>query len=113
VPYDPNTPAIIVGKVDNLIQFPAVKLNTNNTKAFNIKTTDISSTISLAVNGTDAAMFTVSASSLTKNAVNASTGTNITVVYKPTTTGQHSATLTISGSGLNPSKVITLQGEGL
>ena len=113
VPYDPNIPAIIVGKVDNLIQFPAVKLNTNNTKAFNIKTTDISSAISLVVNGTDAAMFTVSASSLTKNAVNASTGTNITVVYKPTTMGQHSATLTISGGGLNPSKVITLQGEGL
>jgi len=113
VPYDPNAPAVIVGKVDNLIQFPAAKLNTNNTKAFNIKTTDISSTISLAVSGTDAAMFTVSVGSLTKDAVNASTGTNITVVYKPVTTGQHSATLTISGGGLNPAKVITLQGEGL
>lgn len=112
VPYDPNAPATIVGKIENLIQFPASKLNVTNTKAFNIKTTDISSTLTLAVTGTDAAMFTVSAGSLTKDAVNASTGTNITVTYKPTAVGVHSATLTISGGGLNPAKVISIQGEG-
>jgi M6 family metalloprotease-like protein len=112
VPYDPNAPAVIIGKIENTIQFPASKVNISNTKAFNIKTTDISSTVSLAVTGTDAAMFTVSANSLTKDLVNAATGTNITVVYKPTTIALHTATLTISGGGLNPAKVITLQGEG-
>jgi len=111
-PYDPNAPAIIVGKIENTIKFPLTKLNVSNTKAFNIKTTDITSTVSLAVTGTDAALFTVSTSSLTKDVVNASTGTNITVIYKPTSTGSHSATLTISGGGLNPAKVISLQGEG-
>jgi M6 family metalloprotease-like protein len=112
VPYDPNTPLIIVGKVDSLIQFPVTKLNTAKTKAFNIKTTDITDTLTLAVTGTDAAMFTVSASTLTKEEVNAANGTSITVNYKPTSTGSHSATLTVSGGGLDPAKVITLQGEG-
>jgi M6 family metalloprotease-like protein len=112
VPYDPNAPAIIVGKIENIIQFPVTKVNVSNTKAFNIRTTNISSALSLAVTGTDAALFTVSSSSLIKDAVNAAAGTNITVIYKPTAVGMHSATLTISGGGLNPEKVLTLQGEG-
>jgi hypothetical protein len=112
VPYNPNAPATIVGKIESLIQFPASKINGTNTKTFNIKTTDIISALALTVTGPDAGMFTVSAGSLTKDAVNASTGATITVTYKPTSIGSHSATLTISGGGLNPAKAITLQGEG-
>ena len=112
-PYNPSAPAIIVGKIENLIQFPIIKLNATNTKTFNIKTTDIMSTLTLSVTGANASMFTVSVGSLTKDAVNGSSGTNITVTYIPTATGVHSASLTISGGGLNPAKVITLQGEGM
>ncbi|HET7732338.1 MAG TPA: hypothetical protein VFK73_00770, partial [Paludibacter sp.] len=112
VPYIPGRPIIFVGKIDNSIQFPATKLNTARVKSFNIKTTDITDTLILVVTGTDAAMFTVSASSLTKEAVNSTNGRNITVSYKPTSIGIHSATLNVSGGGLNPDKVITLQGEG-
>ena len=110
VPYNPTAPATIIGKIDNTIQFPGCKVNSTKVKAFNIKTTDITSAMNVAVSGTDAAMFTVSATTLTKDAVNA--GTNITVTYKPTAVGVHTATLTISGGGLSPDKVITLQGEG-
>ena len=112
VPHISNAPIMILGKIDNLIQFPATKLNTTKTKAFNIKTTDITDMLTLAIIGTDADMFTVSVNSLSKQEVNAAAGKNITVNYKPTAIGFHTATLIISGGGLNPDRVVTLQGEG-
>ena len=69
-------------------------------------------TLSLVITGDNAQMFSVSASSLTKEAANNLTGTNITIQYTPTTVGSHTATLTISGGGLDPAKVITLNGIG-
>ena len=107
-----NTPTIIIGKVDNSIQFPTVKVTKSSTKTFNIYTTDISSNVSVAVSGLNATMFTVSSGTLAKDALNATGGTNITIVYTPTAVGNHSATLTISGGGLNPSKVINITGSG-
>jgi M6 family metalloprotease-like protein len=113
VPFDPNAPATYFGKVDNLLKFPATKLNVVSTKIINIKTTDVTSALTVALSGADAALFTVSVSSLTKDAANATTGSNVTVTYKPTTTGAHTAVLTISGGGLSPDKVIALQGSGI
>lgn len=112
-PYDPNAPAIIVGKIDNVLQFPAKKLNTTTSKTLNIKTTDIVNNLSVVISGPNANQFTVSANSIAKDAANANSGLNITVSYSPTTVGSHTATLTISGGGLNPDKVITLNGEGI
>ena len=113
VPFDPNAPATYFGKVDNLLKFPATKLNVVSTKVINIKTTDVTSALTVALSGADAALFTVSVSSLTKDAANATTGSNVTVTYQPTTAGAHTAVLTISGGGLNPDKAITLQGSGI
>lgn len=112
VPVVTNTPTIIIGKIDNSIEFPTVKVAKSSTKTINIKTTDISSFVTVAVSGTNASMFTVSTGTLTKDALNATSGTNITIVYFPTAVGNHSATLTISGGGLNPAKVINLTGSG-
>jgi M6 family metalloprotease-like protein len=112
VPVVTNTPTIIIGKIDNSIEFPTVKVAKSSTKTINIKTTDISSFVTVAVSGTNASMFTVSTGTLTKDALNATSGTNITIVYSPTAVGNHSATLTISGGGLNPAKVINLTGSG-
>lgn len=107
----PNSPQIFVGTVDSTLLFYPAKLYTSNTKTINIKTTDIVSNLSLFISGTDAAMFTVSVSSVTKDAANGMNGNNITINYIPTTLGAHSATLTISGGGL-PDKVISLNGTG-
>ena len=112
VPYDPNAPAINIGKIENLLKFPSTKLNTISSKTLNIKTTDIVSNLSVAISGTDANLFSVSASSIIKDAANASGGINMTIDYKPTSAGSHSAILTISGGGLNPDKVITMNGVG-
>lgn len=112
-PFDPNAANVLPGRIENSLQFPAVKTGISKTKTLNIKTTDVLSPLTVAITGTDAAMFTVSTSTITNSAANAANGTNIKVVYTPSTKGNHTATLTISGGGLNPEKVITLTGEGL
>ena len=109
-PVVAGTPYISVGKIDDKIQFPTVKVGKSKLKSFNVKTTNISGTMTVAISGANASMFAVSTSSLTKDAVNA--GTVITVTYIPTTAALHTATLTISGGGLETPKVIELSGEG-
>ncbi len=109
----PNSPVISVGKIDSGISFSATQTNTINAKTINVKTTDVNDNLYFTITGTDAAMFSASVTMLTKDASNAASGTNITVSYKPTATGTHTATLTISGGGLTPPKVITLTGSGI
>ena len=112
VPFDPNATAVFPGKIDNSLQFPATAVNRTRTKVLNIKTTDVLSALSVGLTGSNAAMFTVSANQITNTASNAANGTNINVTYTPTSSGVHTAILTISGGGLNPAKVINLTGEG-
>jgi hypothetical protein len=112
IPFDPNARAVFPGSVDNLLQFPATTVSKTRTKVLNIKTTDILSALSVNITGTNAAMFAVSTTAITSSAANAANGTNINVTYTPAATGNHTSTLTISGGGLNPAKVITLTGEG-
>ncbi len=112
IPFDPNAIAVFPGSIDNLLQFPATTVSKKRTKVLNIKTTDILSALSVNITGTNAAMFAVSTAAITSSAANAANGTNINVTYTPASTGSHTATLTISGGGLNPAKVITLNGEG-
>jgi len=112
IPFDPNAIAVFPGSIDNLLQFPATTVSKTRTKVLNIKTTDILSALSVNITGTNAAMFAVSTAAITSSAANAANGTNINITYTPASTGSHTATLTISGGGLNPAKVITLNGEG-
>ena len=107
----PNSPLIYVGTIDNSLLFYQNKLFSTNTKTINIKTTDAVGDLSFTISGTDASLFSVSTTTVTKDAANAQDGTNITINYIPTTLGSHSATLTISGGGL-PDKVILLSGTG-
>ena len=111
-PVIPGAPYVAVGIVGNELIFSPTKQNSTNTKVLNVKTTDLSGSLTIAVTGTNASMFTVSSSSVSKDNANALSGTNINIIYKPTSTGSRSATLTISGGGLNPAKVIQLSGTG-
>lgn len=112
IPPNPNAPVIQVGKIDSQLSFTATPLNITRTKTINIKTTDLAGNLTIAVTGANASMFNASVSSLTKETTNTLIGTTVNVTYKPTSVGQHTATLTISGGGLNPAKVITLTGQG-
>lgn len=106
-------PIVKVGVIESQLQFSATKLNVTNSKTINIKTTDLVGDLTVAVTGANAGLFTVSVSSILKNYANDTGGFNININYKPSALGSHTATLTISGGGLSPSKVITLNGEGI
>ena len=111
-PVDPNAPHIVTGIIQEELTFTPTNVNSSKVKIINIKTTDLYGNLAFSLTGSNAAMFKTSVSSVTKEATNALSGTNITITYQPTAVGQHTATLTISGGGLNPAKVITLNGEG-
>ncbi|MDO9155036.1 MAG: M6 family metalloprotease domain-containing protein [Paludibacter sp.] len=110
-PLDPSAPQFKMGLIESSLQFAATKVNATKIKTFNIKTTDLTGNLSLLVTGTNASYFIVSTASITKELANTNGGTNITVTYSPAAIGAHAATLTISGGGLNPAKVINLSGE--
>jgi len=57
-------------------------------------------------------MFAVLPGTITKVAANGAGGYTLNIIYTPTTFSNHTATLTISGGGMNPVKVITLSGSG-
>jgi len=109
----PGSPVIYVGKIDNTLSFSPTKLNLVNTKMVDIQTTDLTGNLSLVVSGADAAMFTIPTSIVTRDAANGTGGYIVPISYTPTTVGNHTATLTISGGGLTPVKIISLTGTGL
>ena len=109
---DPTAPVVDFGKIGSNLVFPITKINTTKTKTLNIKTTDVINDLSVSLSGVDASLFVVSTNSITKTAANSENGINITVNYTPTSSGSHSAILTISGGGLSPEKVINLSGQG-
>jgi len=109
----PNSPVIYVGRIDNNISFPDTKLNVSTVKTINVQTTDLSGDINIELTGTNAGMFTVSATTIAMNVANGTGGSTITITYLPLTSGIHIAELILSGGGLSPVKVISLTGKGL
>ena len=107
----PDSPVIFAGTIDNSLLFYPTKLFTTNVKTINVKTTDIVSDLNLVISGADAALFTVSPVTISRDAVTGKTDGNIVINYVPTTLGAHSAILTISGGGL-PDRVISISGSG-
>lgn len=92
------------------IDFGVTNTSTPITKTITVKgvnLTNTPNTLSLAVSGTDAGLFSISLSSISK--ANAETGKTITITYTPTSNGTHSAILTISGCGVTNHQV-TLTG---
>ena len=108
-----NTPLIKAGVIDTQLIYGTIHINTIKTKILNIKTTDAQSNLVLEITGLNANLFSASTSSITSLDSNSNEGFNITITYSPLSTGNHSATLTISGGGLNPAKVINMTGEGI
>ncbi len=111
-PIDPNAPNIKLGTVSNVSTFTATKVGKSKSKTLNIKTTDLTGNLTVTISGTNAAYFSVTPTTVTKESANSSSGSNVTVTFSPASTGNHSAVLTISGGGLTPAKVINLEGTG-
>lgn len=70
-----------------------------DTKTLAVTGNNLSGNISLALSGTNASLFSLNTSSLT------SVGGSVTVAYRPTSAGTHTATLTLSAAGASSVKV--------
>ncbi|MDD3322207.1 MAG: M6 family metalloprotease domain-containing protein [Paludibacter sp.] len=113
IPKTPVNSKINIGIVENLLKFSSTRINVTNTKTINIKTTDLISSLMLEISGVNASNFSVSTGSISNQSANSAEGYNVTINYSPVTLGTHTATLTISGGGLNPAKVMNFIGEGI
>lgn len=111
-PVDPNAPNVKLGAVNDALTFTATKTGKTKSKTLNIKTTDLTGSLTLAITGSNASYFSVTPTSVTKESANSSGGFNISVTYSPSAAGDHTAVLSISGGGLTPTKVINLEGTG-
>jgi len=88
------------------LNFTAVP-NASDSQVITVKGVNLTSDITLTVSGTNASLFTISASSTTS--AEGLVGKSITITYNPTAEASHTATLTISSAEVT-SKVITLNG---
>lgn len=88
------------------LNFTAIPSGTN-TQTITVKGINLTQTINLALSGTNASLFGLSATSATS--AEGLAGKSITITYSPTAEGSHSATLTISSSEFT-SVILTLNG---
>ena len=92
------------------LTFGDVETGYNDTNTFTISGMKLTADATLEITGTNAAMFSVSPTTITATDGNIA-ATDVTVTYTPTATGDHSATLTISSGTL--SKAVSLSGTGI
>jgi len=106
-------PLVSVGEIFDIIQFNTLKIESVQQKQLQFKTTDVSGTLTLALSGTHASQFQVSVGSLNASETGAAEGKVITIHYKPTTAGTHTAVLTIQNNGSLPERTIELRGQAI
>ena len=100
-------PTLVVSS--NSITFGNVVKESSKEQSLNISGTNLTANADLTITGTDAAMFSVSTTTITATDGNIASK-DVTVTYTPTVTGDHSATLNISSGNLI--KKVTLTGTG-
>lgn len=99
-------PAITVNPTS--LDFGTVAKNSTNKKTFTVKGTNL--TGNLTVSPASSSYFTVSPTTITAAQAMSANGVEVTVTYKPTARGSHSATFTISGDGAT-SKTVKVTGK--
>lgn len=87
----PSGPAVSASKTS--INFSAT-VGEEESATLTVSGSNLNGDISLALSGTDAAMFAVSPATISQNTASAS----VNITYNPTSAGSHSATLTISSA---------------
>ena len=108
-----NTPTITVSNPSIAFGDKAVDATTGYTETFTVTGTNLAKDqgLTLAVSGTNQAMFTLSNTTVAMTSQGAVSTTTITVTYKPSTAASHNATITVSSTGAT-SKTVTLGGTG-
>ena len=102
----PTTPTLSIS--ENSLDFGLNECKTNTTKKFAISAVCLTASANLTIAGSNPEMFSVSPTSIAQTD-GTIPETDVTVSYKPTAVGSHTATLTISSAGAE-AKTITLKG---
>ena len=90
------------------LDYETVAKNSNNTKKFTVRGYDL--TGDLTITPASSSYFTVNPTTITAEQAMSSNGAEVTVTYKPTAAGNHSATFSINGEGAT-SKTVSVSGK--
>lgn len=101
-----DVPAITLPSGDIFVG--STEAGTPVSKTITVQGVNLEANLSLAISGTNSALFSLSATSIQKTYAEA--GTTVTITYTPTAAGNHSAVLTISGGGLSSNRTFNLTG---
>lgn len=91
------------------VAFGAVEVNTTTTQTITVQGRNLTNNVTLTLSGTDADLFSLSATTVSVD--DALAGKTITITYQPTSEGNHTATLTLSSTDA-ASVEVTLTGSG-
>lgn len=86
----------------------STEANSSVTKTITVQGVNLTDNLSLAISGTNSSLFSLDATTILK--ASAEAGSSVTITYRPTAAGNHSATLTISGGGLASDQTFALSG---
>lgn len=92
-----NDPIIVTPKQGIAVFVGDANLNETRTSSMLVSGRNLVGNVTLSISGSNASCFSLSQTTLTASAVN--NGTYITLSYRPTTIGNHTATLTIASQG--------------
>ena len=118
----PTGDPILINPVNNTsLDFGQVAAGKKTTSILYINGENIVGNVSLRISGTDRNMFTLDqaastpslTTSISASLINAATGYQLQVTYAPTSTGSHSAKITIYDANLKGSTTVNLLGEAL
>lgn len=98
---------------DMALDFEQIAIGKSETRQLAFLGHNLKGKLSVAVTGTDKAMFSIDTKTIDASLVNADGGYFLPVTYKPTSVGSHSARLIISDGGLTGSRGVALMGECL
>lgn len=98
---------------DMALDFEQIAIGKSETRQLAFLGHNLTGKLSVAVTGTDRAMFSLDTKTIDASLVNADGGYFLPVTYKPTSIGSHSARLIISDGGLTGSRGVALMGECL
>ena len=105
-------PLLITPVQDMALDFNEVAVGNTSVSRLYFKGEYLTGRLELTITGADRAMFTLDTKTIQSSLVNADAGYWLTVTYKPTSEGVHSAKLIISEGGIPGSRGVFLQGEG-
>lgn len=101
-----DVPAITLPTGDIFVG--STEAGTPITKNITVQGVNLEANLTLAVSGANSSLFSLNATSIQKTYAEA--GTTVNITYTPTSAGNHSAVLTISGGGLSSNRTFNLTG---